>query len=83
MSSCSLTCCAYSRIAGLFNCWRLEVVFSEDTSRVRKGNASAIMTSIRHLCLNLFQRNSPSLRLSQEGHKNAWGDNYRAKLVLG
>ncbi len=33
--------------------WRLDVVFSEDASRIRKGNPPAIMTTIRHLCMNL------------------------------
>ncbi|CAD7857518.1 MAG: hypothetical protein, partial [Olavius algarvensis Gamma 1 endosymbiont] len=33
-------------------------------SRIRKGNAPAIMTSIRHLCMNLFEHESSSLRLS-------------------
>jgi predicted transposase YbfD/YdcC len=63
--------------------WRLDVVFSEDASRIRKGNAPAIMTSIRHLCMNLFERESSSLRLSQKRRKAAWNDNYRAKVVFG
>jgi len=62
--------------------WRLDVVFSEDASRIRKGNAPAIMTSIRHLCMNLFERESSSLRLSQKRRKAAWNDNYRAKVVF-
>lgn len=44
--------------------WRLDVVLSEDASRIRKGNAPAIMTTIRHLCMNLFEREPSSLRLS-------------------
>jgi predicted transposase YbfD/YdcC len=36
--------------------WRLDVVFNEDASRIRKGNAPAIMTTIRHLCMNLFEQ---------------------------
>jgi predicted transposase YbfD/YdcC len=35
--------------------WRLDVVFREDESHIRIGQAPAIMTAIRHLCLNLFQ----------------------------
>ena len=46
--------------------WRLDVVFSDDASRIRKGNAPAIMTSIRHLCMNLFEHEPSSLRLSQK-----------------
>ncbi len=63
--------------------WRLDVVFSEDASRIRKGNAPAIMTSIRHLCMNLFEHESSSLRLSQKRRKAAWNDNYRAKVLFG
>lgn len=63
--------------------WRLDVIFSEDASRIRKGNAPAIMTSIRHLCMNLFERESSSLRISQKRRKAAWNDNYRAKVVFG
>jgi len=34
--------------------WRLDVVFNEDNSRIRKGNAPEIMTTIRHLCMGIF-----------------------------
>ena len=40
--------------------WRLDVVFREDTSPIRKGNAPAIMTAIRHLCMNLWEREPSS-----------------------
>ena len=63
--------------------WRLDVVFSDDASRIRKGNAPAIMTSVRHLCMNLFERESSALRLSQKRRKAAWNDDYRAKVVFG
>ena len=63
--------------------WRLDVVFSEDASRIRKGNPPAIMTTIRHLCMNLFEREPSSLRLSQKRRKAAWNDNYRAKILFG
>jgi hypothetical protein len=49
--------------------WRLDVIFSEDASRIRKGNVPAILTSIRHLCMNLFECESSSLRLSQKRRK--------------
>jgi predicted transposase YbfD/YdcC len=41
--------------------WRLDVVFREDDSRIRKGNAPPIMTAIRHLCVNLFQKEPSSV----------------------
>ena len=63
--------------------WRLDVVFGDDASRIRKGNAPAIMTSIRHLSMNLFEREPSSMRLSQKRRKAAWNDGYRAKVVFG
>jgi predicted transposase YbfD/YdcC len=63
--------------------WRLDVVFAEDASRIRKGNAPAIMTSIRHLCMNLFEQEPSSMRLSKKRRKAAWNDDYRAKVVFG
>jgi predicted transposase YbfD/YdcC len=63
--------------------WRLDVVFGEDASRIRKGNAPAILTSIRHLCMNLFEQEPSKLRLAQKRRKAAWNDDYRAKLIFG
>lgn len=63
--------------------WRLDVVFNEDASRIRKGHAPAIMTAIRHLCMNLFEQEPSKLRLSQKRRKAAWNDDYRAKVIFG
>jgi predicted transposase YbfD/YdcC len=63
--------------------WRLDVVFDEDASRIRKGNAMAILTSIRHLCMNLFEQEPSKLRLAQKRRKAAWNEDYRAKVVFG
>jgi predicted transposase YbfD/YdcC len=63
--------------------WRLDVIFREDASRIRKGNAPAIMTAIRHLALNLLEHEPAKLRLSQKRRKAAWNDDYRAKVVFG
>ena len=63
--------------------WRLDVVFSEDARRIGTGNASALLTPIRRLCLSLFECEPSSLRLSQKRRKAAWNDDYRAKVVFG
>ena len=63
--------------------WRPDVVFHEDASRIRRGNAPAIMTAIRHLGMNLFERDPSSLRLAQKRRQAAWNDDYRAKVVFG
>ncbi len=62
---------------------RLDVVLGEDASRIRKGDATAILTSIRHLCMNLFEQEPAKLRLAQKRRKAAWDDDYRAKVVFG
>ncbi len=63
--------------------WRLDVVFNEDASRIRKGHAPAIMTSLRHLCINLFEQEPSSLGLAKKRRKAGWNDAYRAKVVFG
>lgn len=62
--------------------WRLDVVFREDDSRIRKGNAAAIMTTIRHVCINLFQQETSKLSMKKKKLKAAWNDEYRSKLLL-
>ncbi len=63
--------------------WRLDVVFGDDASRIRKGNAPTIMTSIRHLCMNLFDQEPSSLSLAKKRRKAAWNHDFRAKVVFG
>jgi len=63
--------------------WRLDVVLGEDASRIRTGHAPAILTSICHLCMNLFEQEPSKLRLAQKRRKAAWNDDYRAKVVFG
>lgn len=62
--------------------WRLDVTLSEDASRIRKGNGPAMMTSIRHLCLNLFEREGSKLSLPKKQNKAAWDDDYRTKVLF-
>lgn len=62
--------------------WRLDVVFGDDASRIRKGAGPAIMTSIRHLCMNLFEQDASSMSLAKKRRKAAWNDQYRAKVIF-
>ncbi len=62
--------------------WRLEdVVFGEDACRIRKGQAPAIMTAIRHCCVNLLEKEGSSLSMAHKRRKAAWNDDYRAKVL--
>ena len=59
------------------------MISGDDASRIRKGNAPAIMTTIRHLSMNLVEHEPSRLRLSPKRRKAAWNDDYRAKVVFG
>ena len=62
--------------------WRLDVVMGDDASRIGKDYGAAILTSIRHLCMNLFEREGSSLSLAKKKRKAAWSDRYRAKVIF-
>jgi hypothetical protein len=47
----------------------MDVVLREDANRIRKVNASSIMTSIRYLVLNLFQKEPPKLTLAKKSQR--------------
>ena len=62
--------------------WRMDVVMREDASRIRKGNAPAIMTSIRHLVLNLFQKETSKHSLPKKRRLAAWDGDFRANVLF-
>ena len=62
--------------------WRMDVVFDEDANRIRKGDAPAIMTGIRHLCINLFQKEGSKRSLNMKRLLAAWNDDFRSKVLL-
>lgn len=62
--------------------WRLDVVLGDDASRIKKNHGATIMTSIRHLCMNLFQEEGSKISLAKKKRKSAWSDEYRAKVVF-
>ena len=63
--------------------WCLDVTFREDKSRIRKGNAPANMTTLRHICLNLFQKQGEKLSVNKKRQRSAWNDDFRAKVLFG
>ena len=63
--------------------WCLDVTFREDDCRIRTGNAPAIMSMMRHICLNLFQKESSKLSIKKKRLKAAWNDDYRYKVLFG
>jgi predicted transposase YbfD/YdcC len=63
--------------------WRLDVIFGDEACLLRKGHAPAIMTTIRHLCLNRFEQEPSTRRQAQKRRKAAWNDDDRAKVLFG
>ncbi|MEE4378180.1 MAG: hypothetical protein V2J55_11825 [Candidatus Competibacteraceae bacterium] len=41
-----------------------------------------MMACIRHLCINLFEREGSKLSLPKKQHKAAWQDEFRAKVLF-
>lgn len=62
--------------------WILDMSFNEDYSRIRKGNAPHVMAIIRHIALNLLQRNKPK-RQSIKGLRKicSWDDSTLTKII--
>lgn len=63
--------------------WILDVVFREDDSRVREGNAGANLAMIRKVALALLKR-APSKRTTPTKRKKAgWDDNFLLQVLHG
>lgn len=63
--------------------WCLDVTFREDDSRIRTGHAPACMSTFRHICLNLLQKETSKLSIKKKRLKAAWNDSFRRKVLLG
>ncbi len=63
--------------------WVLDVVFREDESRIRRGNAPEIMNTVRQMALNLLRKEPSTLSIKKKRLKAAWNDDYRANLLVG
>jgi predicted transposase YbfD/YdcC len=62
--------------------WVLDVVFNEDDSRVRTGNAAQNMTTLRHMALNLIKQEQSTKRsIRGKRLKAGWDDSYLAKVL--
>ncbi|MBP6733327.1 MAG: hypothetical protein KBF84_14425 [Candidatus Microthrix sp.] len=59
------------------------MIFGEDASRIRKGQATAILTTVHHLGMNMFEQEDSQLSLAKKRRKAAWHDDYCAKVVFG
>ena len=61
--------------------WVMDMVFRDDECRIRKDNAPANFTTIKHIALNLLRnaKGKDSLRLRRK--VAAWDDDFLASLI--
>lgn len=56
--------------------WVLDVVFHEDDSRVREGNAPANLSVLRCIAMNLLRHDPSKLSLKAKRKKAGWDIDY-------
>lgn len=63
--------------------WVLDVVFREDDSRVRSGNAAQNFAVLRHIALNLLKKEKTAkCGVNAKRKKAGWDENYLLKVLL-
>lgn len=63
--------------------WVLDVTFSEDDSRVRKGNGAENLARLRHIALNVVKADKKTkLGVKNKRLMAGWDEQYLAKLLL-
>jgi predicted transposase YbfD/YdcC len=64
--------------------WVLDVVFREDDSRIRKGNAPQNLAVIRHIALNLLRQETTLKRgIKAKRLRAGWDHDYLLKVLTG
>jgi len=61
--------------------WVLDVVFSEDLSRKRAGNAAQNFSSINRIALNLLKKDKARVGIKSRRKMAGWGNEYLLKLI--
>jgi predicted transposase YbfD/YdcC len=63
--------------------WVMDMVFRDDECRIRKANAPANFTTIKHIASNLMRRAEGKHSMRVKRRLAAWDDAYLASLVSG
>ncbi|MEI8033836.1 MAG: ISAs1 family transposase [Chlorobiaceae bacterium] len=61
--------------------WVLDVIFHEDASRIRTGDAPQNMGVVRHIALNLLRQESSTISLRMKRFRAALSDTYLEKVL--
>ncbi|MGV3586271.1 MAG: transposase, partial [Adhaeribacter sp.] len=63
--------------------WRLDVIFREDNSRIRKGNAPQNMATARKIALQLLARVEYKESMKNRRKLAGWDDHYLLDVLKG
>jgi len=61
--------------------WRLDVVMNEDQDRTRLGNGPNNLAVMRHMALNVMQKDATKGSLRGKFKRAGWDDTYLTKLL--
>lgn len=61
--------------------WMLDVVFGEDQSRIRKGNAPENMATLRKMALQLLNQQADKQSIKSRRKIAAWNNDYLLQLI--
>jgi len=61
--------------------WVMDMLFRDDECRIRKGNAPANFTTIKHVASNLLRLAKGKISMRQKRHKAAWSEDYLLELI--
>ena len=64
--------------------WRLDIAFREDESRIRKGNGAENFAILRHIALNLLNKeDTAKIGMKNKRLKAGWDASYLEKVLAG
>lgn len=61
--------------------WRLDVIMNEDLDRTRLGNAPENLAVLRHMAINIMQKDKEKGSLRGKIKRAGWDDAYLTKLI--
>ena len=61
--------------------WVMDMVFRDDECRIRKGNAPANFTTIKHAASNMLRSVKGKHSLRSKRHIAAWDDDFLAEIT--
>ena len=61
--------------------WRLDVVMNEDQDRSRLGNSPHNLAVLRHMALNVMQKDGEKGSVRSKFKRAAWDEAYLARLL--